>query len=207
MSNRRLTSRYPALVNIAGAMVAFLLVGGAVAWAAVPAANGEITACYSNTTGLMKVIDAEAGRTCGRGDTKLTWNQIGPPGPAGEPGPAGPAGPPGPEGTQGPAGPGVKTVSGSVGSDGAVVAGTGFAVEHFDGRYFLYFPDGTWNGTTAPVIVATALDALPATMAAIGALTWGARGSATVEVVLTSERNGGWSPTVGAFNFVATQSS
>jgi hypothetical protein len=71
-------SRTTALI----AIVALFLVGG-VAWAAIPGSNGVITGCRHNSTGALRVIDAEAGATCAGNETQLTWNQQGPQGPAG----------------------------------------------------------------------------------------------------------------------------
>lgn len=51
------------------------------AYASIPAGNGVITACL-NAKGALKVIDGEAGESCGSQQT-LTWNQQGPTGPAG----------------------------------------------------------------------------------------------------------------------------
>jgi hypothetical protein len=56
-------------------------VGVTGALAAIPGANGVITACV-NSKGALKVIDAEAGQDCGAQQT-LAWNQQGPAGPAG----------------------------------------------------------------------------------------------------------------------------
>jgi hypothetical protein len=68
--------------------LAFILAGllvlgsGAVTLAAIPSADGTITGCRDNRTGALRVIDAEAGQSCGSRETALTWNQIGPAGPA-----------------------------------------------------------------------------------------------------------------------------
>jgi hypothetical protein len=67
------------------AVAALALIGGIqVAQAAIPdSSTGVITGCYHNSTGALRVIDAQAGQTCGSGQTQLTWNQEGPQGPAG----------------------------------------------------------------------------------------------------------------------------
>lgn len=74
-----------------------------------------ITACVDQKEGYLRVIDAS--EACRSGETRLTWNQVGPAGPQGEPGPpgapgpqgapgvAGEPGPPGPPGEPGPQGP------------------------------------------------------------------------------------------------------
>ena len=63
--------------------------GSAVAFAAIPSADGQIRGCYNNANGRLSVIDE--GATCGRNETLLTWNQQGPAGPAGPAGPSGTA--------------------------------------------------------------------------------------------------------------------
>jgi hypothetical protein len=92
------------------ALVALLASVGVV-YAAIPGAGGVISACYntnSNPSGMLRVIDVEAGMKCSKNERLLTFNQTGPQGPigpAGPVGPIGPVGPTGPVGPQGPAGP------------------------------------------------------------------------------------------------------
>lgn len=70
--------------------------GYGIAQAAIPnSVTGEFTACVANYTGTVKIIDKEAGATCGYGYVEKTWNQAGQPGPQGVPGPQGPQGEPG----------------------------------------------------------------------------------------------------------------
>jgi hypothetical protein len=67
----------------AAVVVPLLLVGGAVAYAAILASDGTITACRRTSggqVGALRVIDAEAGQQCGFGEAPLTWNQTGPQG-------------------------------------------------------------------------------------------------------------------------------
>src|SRR5687767_5050186 len=66
------------------------------------AASGVINACYSKTTGVLRVSNY-----CLPTETAITWNQVGPQGPAG---PRGPQGAQGPRGPQGPAGPAAQSV-------------------------------------------------------------------------------------------------
>jgi len=73
-------------------------VGAGVAFAQIPGTNGVISACYTKSTGTIRVIDA--GAACKSSESPLSWNQTGVQGPAG---PAGTTGP------QGPAGPGATT--------------------------------------------------------------------------------------------------
>jgi hypothetical protein len=90
------------------------LTAGSVAagMAAIPdSTSGEITACYRTSTGAVRLIDAEAGATCGNSEMMIVWSQQGPQGPEGPTGPTGPqgeqgpVGPAGPQGEQGPVGP------------------------------------------------------------------------------------------------------
>ena len=74
--------------------------------ASVPDANGTISACVNDRTGVVRIIDSAKpgllGRCISSGllvETGVVWNASGAPGPAGPvglQGPAGPAGPPGP---------------------------------------------------------------------------------------------------------------
>jgi hypothetical protein len=87
------------------AAAALLVLAGGAAYATIPAANGVIHGCYSNGNGGLRVIDADAGQTCGRHESPLTWNQAGPPGAMGATGPTGATGPQGPQGADGADGP------------------------------------------------------------------------------------------------------
>ncbi len=60
-------------------------------------------ACVNMKTGSIYMVNA--GNTCQKGYTPISWNQVGPQGPQGPQGAVGPAGPQGPQGQQGPAGP------------------------------------------------------------------------------------------------------
>ncbi|HVL97470.1 MAG TPA: hypothetical protein VM266_16565 [Solirubrobacteraceae bacterium] len=79
--------------------------GTAIAAAGIPGADGRIHACYSTTSGAVRLIDREAGATCAGGEQLIFWNQTGPAGPTGPRGLTGPAGPTGPRGADGAAGP------------------------------------------------------------------------------------------------------
>ena len=96
---------------LAAAGVALLLGGGGVAaLAAIPGANGVIHACYSRSTGVLRVInpDGHSSRTrhCAGNEASLAFNQKGP---KGARGPQGPQGDTGPSGTQGDPGAGSST--------------------------------------------------------------------------------------------------
>jgi hypothetical protein len=68
-----------ALAVAAGALA---LIAG-IAYAGIPGSSGVIQGCYENRTGLLRVIDAEAGKSCTRFETPINWNQTGPPGVSG----------------------------------------------------------------------------------------------------------------------------
>jgi hypothetical protein len=62
---------------LAGALAA-VAVGGGIAWASVPSSSGVIQACYSKSTGVVSVIDTDAGQTCNeRSQVPLSWNRQG----------------------------------------------------------------------------------------------------------------------------------
>ncbi len=85
--------------------VAVLAVGGGVAYAGIPGAGGVISGCYLKHTGILRVIDAEAGKRCTSFETAISWNQGGAAGPQGPPGVQGPPGAQGPQGDPGEQGP------------------------------------------------------------------------------------------------------
>lgn len=81
-----------ATITTAAAVVGLGLGIGSAAFASIPhSITGVITACYT-TTGTLRVIDAQAGKTCASTDKKVTWNAKGPAGPAGRDGTNGVAG-------------------------------------------------------------------------------------------------------------------
>jgi hypothetical protein len=65
-------------------------VAAGVAYAAIPSANGMISAC-KGPSGQIQLIDKEAGESCVGQQQLVEWNQQGPQGPAGPAGPAGPS--------------------------------------------------------------------------------------------------------------------
>jgi hypothetical protein len=99
-----------------GLAAALLLAASGTAIAAIPALGGTITACYRTDGGQLRVINAEAGQTCRRGEKTLTWGQAGPKGDKGDPGAPGAVGP---QGAVGPAGaPGAPGAAGPKGDKG-----------------------------------------------------------------------------------------
>jgi type VI secretion system secreted protein Hcp len=97
------SSRMKRAAKIAIPSAAALGAGAVVATAAIPAADGTITACYqSGAVGArgssVRFVDDGSACNTNSGETALSWNQRGLPGPAGpqgDQGPAGPAGAPG----------------------------------------------------------------------------------------------------------------
>ncbi len=65
------------------------VVTGAAAYAAIPGDDGTIAACYGKGSGIVRIIDAEAGQTCRASENAVNWNQQGVQGPPGAQGPAG----------------------------------------------------------------------------------------------------------------------
>jgi hypothetical protein len=107
-------TRTTRLLLIGGAVIAF---GAGLAYAAVPGADNVINGCYEKRTGLLRVIDAEAGKKCLSFETPISWNQKGLKGDQGAQGPQGEKGEPGQPGADGVAGsPGID---GQDGADGA----------------------------------------------------------------------------------------
>jgi hypothetical protein len=104
----RLKRRYA--IPVVAATV--LAVGGTAAYAAVaasPVSSGMINGCYTTAAinGSHVFFLQDAGSSCPKGTTPISWNQQGPSGPAGPAGPVGQAGPAGPSGPAGPPGPAV----------------------------------------------------------------------------------------------------
>lgn len=59
---------------VIGAAIALLGLGVGAAVASIPASAGTINACYSTTTGALRVIDYPS-HHCGSGERFLRWNQ------------------------------------------------------------------------------------------------------------------------------------
>lgn len=102
-------------------IVIALLLGGSVAFGAIPGAGGKIDGCYTKLGGVVRVVDKAKSESCNsKLETPLSWNQTGPAGPKGEKGDVGPTGMPGEQGEKGDAGPpGAKGEKGDIGPAGA----------------------------------------------------------------------------------------
>lgn len=58
-------------------VAASVFAGTQLASADVPAADGTITGCQNDITGLVRFVDAEASESCGIGETEVTWTDEG----------------------------------------------------------------------------------------------------------------------------------
>jgi hypothetical protein len=152
MRHRLSYPRRNAIPYLALLLVLAVGIGGGYALAA--SKNRTISACADKKTGILHL--KTRGR-CKRGQTRVTWNQVGPQGPQGTPGPQGPQGSAGPQGVQGPQGAqgsaGV-TIWANVGNNGSILAGSGVAVRYVaTGTYQVTITDPTCAGATnAPII-------------------------------------------------------
>jgi Collagen triple helix repeat (20 copies) len=155
--------------------VATMLVAGAgTALAAASASpvdsSGVIHGCWTNgeLNGSHVFVLQDAGTSCPKGTTAISWNQAGTPGPQGPAGMAGPAGSTGATGLTGPAGAtgatGASGQAGPAGADGnTVLNGTGAPDSGVgrDGDFYidtaadmLYGPkaSGTWPSTGTSLV-------------------------------------------------------
>ena len=75
----------PRRLVAAAVVVIALFVCGGVALATIPGSNGVISGCYVKDgysgAGKVRVIDAQAGKTCNSTENALSWNKQGPRGP------------------------------------------------------------------------------------------------------------------------------
>jgi hypothetical protein len=65
-------TRASRVLVIAGA---FVVLSAGFAYAAIPGTDAAINGCYEKYTGLLRVIDAEAGKKCTRFETPISWSQ------------------------------------------------------------------------------------------------------------------------------------
>jgi hypothetical protein len=87
---------------VAGVALALALAAGA-AYATIPGSGGVINGCFEKRTGILRVIDVDAGKSCLRIEAPIRWNERGEKGDQGDPGLPGPPGATGPAGPPGPA--------------------------------------------------------------------------------------------------------
>jgi hypothetical protein len=65
--------RHPVIAFAALAALVAVTSSASYAWASIPHTNGTISSCY-NSSGALRVIDAQQGATCAAGETPLAWN-------------------------------------------------------------------------------------------------------------------------------------
>jgi hypothetical protein len=86
-SDLRFVTRRRRLAFVAVQAIVLVLCSGMLVAASIPdSTTGVISACYTKSS--VRIIDAQAGETCKKGETLLPWNQRGPRGEQGLPGPA-----------------------------------------------------------------------------------------------------------------------
>jgi hypothetical protein len=74
-----ITKRSPGTVLGILALIVALAGAGAVAMASVPGGDGSITGCYKTASphqGTLRVIDAEAGQSCARGELRIRFAAV-----------------------------------------------------------------------------------------------------------------------------------
>jgi hypothetical protein len=133
------------------ALLVVLVVGAGGGYALAASNSKTITVCADKKTGIVHL--KTRGR-CKTSQTRVTWNQQGPPGPQGAQGSQGATGAQGPAGSQGSQGPAGVTVWANVAGDGTVVAGQGLSVQEVGtGTYQVTVTDPACSSATnAPVV-------------------------------------------------------
>ena len=128
-------------IIITGAAALALVAGGTTAGAAIAAGpidgSGVIHGRYypASKGGSSQVVLQNAGTTCPKNTTAITWNQTGPQGATGPQGPQGPQGQTGPQGPQGQTGAtGPQGQTGPQGPQGASGVSQAYTyVRNYDG--------------------------------------------------------------------------
>jgi hypothetical protein len=131
-------ARRNAIPSAALLLVLAIAAGGGYALAA--SKTKTITVCADKGTGVLH-LKTRGGR-CKRGQTRVTWNQVGPQGPQGFTGPAGQPGMP------------AVSVWGNVTNAGALASGQGLSVQHVSaGTYQVTITAPSCaHGSNAPVV-------------------------------------------------------
>lgn len=62
---------------LGGLVLGVALTGSGLVVASIPDSAGEITACVTTRSGAVRIIDAEAGQVCRRGEQVLAWDEGG----------------------------------------------------------------------------------------------------------------------------------
>lgn len=184
---------------IAGACVILILgTGSTAAYAALTGSpvdsSGMIHGCWTNTAinGTHVFVLQDAGTTCPKGTTAISWNQQGPPGPAGpagSPGPPGPQGPKGDTGPAGPPGPGISSLDDLNGTPCGNGQGSTRLTYSSDGTVSIRCPTGSASPSPSPSPANTS----PDTATDLGSFTCGG--------LTTSGTTGGTPGTWFTFNW------
>lgn len=66
------------LLTVCAAALAMGVLGSTVTASIPDSTTSEISGCYKNGNGALRVIDTEAGQQCKPAESPLSWNQIGP---------------------------------------------------------------------------------------------------------------------------------
>jgi Phage Tail Collar Domain/Collagen triple helix repeat (20 copies) len=143
----------PSHAAVVAYVALFIALGGsAYAVAGQRKTAAVIRACYSKSTGALRVL--RSGR-CGAGEKLLTWNQQGPQGLAGAAGHVGATGSAGPQGAAGPpGGAGPRGVTGPTGPTGTVDTSQFYTKTQSDVRY----ASASLFGSPGPTLQETASD-------------------------------------------------
>jgi hypothetical protein len=142
-------AKHVSYANVAATLAVVLAMsGGAIAATGGFTSGGTLRACV-NQEGGLKLL--KSGKKCKKGQSVISWNQVGPKGLAGIQGPAGSAGAPGAPGTPGT--PGASSVSlwAEVDASGHVVASSGVTnvTGNAEGRFFTFNRDISKCGVSA----------------------------------------------------------
>jgi hypothetical protein len=139
-------AKHLSYANVAATLALVLAMsGGAVAATGGFTSAGKLQACVNQEGGLKLV---KSGKRCKKGQSSISWNEVGPRGPAGSQGPAGSAGA---AGTPGAAAAGAVTLWAEVNASGQVVASSGVTnvTGNAEGRFFTFNRDISKCGVSA----------------------------------------------------------
>jgi len=132
-NHRRTTPRLGRRSSLAAVVLLVALGAASFALASIPSSTGVINACYARD-GSIRLIDTDAGQSCRRRETLLSWNQRGPQGLQGIQGPRGAQGTQGAQGAQGPGGlQGIQGPKGDPGAPGAAGAAGAAGIQGVQG--------------------------------------------------------------------------
>jgi hypothetical protein len=144
--------RHPTrIAQLALAALAGALLGGG-GYALASSSTSTIHGCVNKNNHQLLIQ-----RRCGKGQSRLVWNQQGPQGKQGATGAQGAQGVQGPTGGTGAAGPAGTSPTiwwARVASSGAVVAGSNVQIGHFGPGEYQVFPQGA-TGTSSPPCAVT----------------------------------------------------